>query len=63
MLTELVKRELITQEVQDQVLSQQHTLRQAQGRRGFNFWLGEPFSDKERKLFVARYIERGCYRR
>jgi len=50
-LTELVKRELITEELKEQVLSQEHT--------GFNFWFGEPFSDKERKLFVARYIERG----
>ena len=47
-LTELVEHELISQEVSEQILSQEHT--------GFNFWLGEPFGDKERKLFVARYI-------
>ncbi len=42
---------LITAEDTAQVLSQEHT--------GFSVWLGDPFNDKERELFVARYIERG----
>lgn len=50
-LADLVKRELIEPELQERILSQDHT--------GFNIWFGEPFEDKDRKLFVARYIERG----
>jgi len=49
-LTELVKRELIELELKEQILSQEHT--------GFNFWYGDPFEERDRKLFVARYIER-----
>lgn len=50
-LSQLHKRELITDEVASQILSQEHT--------GFSVWLGEPFQDKDSKRFVARYIERG----
>ena len=32
---------------------------QSQEHSGFSVWVGEPFRDKERELFVARYIERG----
>jgi hypothetical protein len=34
-----------------QILSQEHS--------GFSVWLGEPFEEQGRELFVARYIERG----
>jgi len=44
-------RELITDEVMGQVLSQQHS--------GFSVWMGEPFEDEESDKFVARYVERG----
>ncbi len=50
-LSEFVKRELITDEVMSQVLSQEHT--------GFSVWMGEPFGDEESDKFVARYVERG----
>lgn len=50
-LAALHKKELITDEVVSQILSQQHT--------GFSVWLGEPFQDSESEHFVARYIERG----
>jgi len=49
-LAQLHKRELITDDDVAQTLSQDHT--------GFGVWLGDPFHDKERKQFVARYIER-----
>jgi hypothetical protein len=49
-LAHLHKRELITDEVVVQILSQNHT--------GFGVWLGDPFHDKESQQFVARYIER-----
>jgi len=50
-LSEFARRELITDEVMSQVLSQEHT--------GFSVWLGEPFADEESDKFVARYVERG----
>jgi hypothetical protein len=50
-LSELVVRGLITDEVPRQLLSQEHT--------GFGAWVGEPFVEGERTRFVARYIERG----
>ena len=50
-LSALHKRELISDEVTTQIMSQQHT--------GFSVWVGEPFEDSESKHFVARYIERG----
>lgn len=50
-LAALHKKELITDQDAAQILSQEHT--------GFSFWVGEPFHDVERALFVARYIERG----
>ena len=49
-LAEFHKRELISEEDVAQILSQEHT--------GFSVWLGDAFEDKERTLFVARYIER-----
>ena len=49
-LARLHQRELISDEDVAQILSQAHT--------GFSVWVGEPFEDKERTLFVARYIER-----
>jgi hypothetical protein len=49
-LSEFAKRELITDNVMSQILSQEHT--------GFSFWVGEPFSDEQSEKFVARYIER-----
>lgn len=49
-LAEFHKRELISDEDVAQILSQEHT--------GFPVWLGDAFEDKERTLFVARYIER-----
>ena len=50
-LSEFAKRELITDEVMSQVLSQEHT--------GFSVWLGDPFQDEQSDKFVARYVERG----
>lgn len=50
-LAEFAKRELITDEVMSQVLSQEHT--------GFSVWFGDPFQDEESEKFVARYVERG----
>ena len=44
----LRQKELISDEDVVQILSQEHT--------GFSVWAGEPFEDKERTLFVARYI-------
>ncbi len=32
---------------------------QSQEHSGFSVWIGDAFADKERELFVARYIERG----
>ena len=49
-LAALYKKELITDQDVAQILSQEHT--------GFSFWVGEPFQDAERALFVGRYIER-----
>ena len=49
-LAALRQKELISDENVAQILSQEHT--------GFSVWVGEPFEDKERTLFVARYIER-----
>ena len=49
-LAQLNDRDLITDDVVAQILSQEHT--------GFSVWLGEPFHDKESQQFVARYIER-----
>ena len=45
------KSELITHEVRDQILSQEHT--------GFSAWVGDLMNDAESKHFVSRYIERG----
>jgi len=50
-LSQFAKRELITDEVMSQILSQEHT--------GFSVWFGEPFQDEESDKFVARYVERG----
>jgi hypothetical protein len=50
-LVELSKRDLLTDDVASQLLSQEHT--------GFSVWVGEPFQDSESERFVARYIERG----
>ncbi len=50
-LSELVTRGLITDEVPAQILSQEHS--------GFGAWVGEPFTEEDRTRFVARYIERG----
>ena len=44
-------RELISDEVMSQILSQEHS--------GFSVWVGEPFTDAESARFVARYVERG----
>ena len=51
LLSAFVAKELITDEVVREILSQSHS--------GFNVWVGEPFTDKESSLFVARYVERG----
>lgn len=48
---QLHKRELITDDIVAQILSQDHS--------GFGVWMGDPFHDKESEQFVARYIERG----
>lgn len=48
----LCQLELIDADTVSQILSSQE-------HKGFSVWVGEPFSDKERELFVARYIERG----
>ena len=50
-LAEFAKRELITDDVMSQVLSQKHT--------GFSVWMGDPFQDEQSDKFVARYVERG----
>jgi hypothetical protein len=50
-LKALKKRGLIDDATEEQILSQEHS--------GFSVWVGEPFQDKARELFVARYIERG----
>jgi hypothetical protein len=50
-LAQLHKRELITDDIVAQILSQDHS--------GFGVWMGDPFHDKESEQFVARYIERG----
>ncbi len=50
MLAQLHKRELLTDDVVAQILSQDHT--------GFGVWMGDPLHDKESEQFVARYIER-----
>jgi hypothetical protein len=50
-LAALESRNLIDAATTAQILSQKYS--------GFSVWLGEPFKDKERELFVARYIERG----
>jgi hypothetical protein len=50
-LAALHKRELISDDVVTQILSQAHT--------GFSVWLGDPYEDSESSQFVARYIERG----
>jgi hypothetical protein len=50
-LKALKKGGLIDETAEQQILSQEHT--------GFSVWVGEPFKDKGRELFVARYIERG----
>ncbi|RIL06880.1 MAG: hypothetical protein DCC75_10480 [Proteobacteria bacterium] len=50
-LAALHSRELISDDVVAQILSQDHT--------GFSVWLGDPFQDPDSERFVARYIERG----
>ena len=50
-LASLHARELITDDVVSQILSQEHT--------GFSVWLGESFKDADSSRFVARYIEHG----
>ena len=50
-LIQLHKRDLITDDIVAQILSQEHS--------GFGVWMGDPFQDKESEQFVARYIERG----
>jgi len=50
-LTGLLGRGLIDDQVVSQILSQEHT--------GFSVWLGEPFEYRDSSHFVAHYIERG----
>lgn len=50
-LAALHAKELISDEVVTQILSQAHS--------GFSVWLGEAFKDSDSERFVARYIERG----
>jgi hypothetical protein len=50
-LRDLQDKGLLEAEAAEQILSQDHT--------GFSVWVGDAFEDKERELFVARYIERG----
>jgi len=50
-LSAFCKKELISDDVMSQILSQEHS--------GFSVWVGEPFEDAESKHFVSRYIERG----
>jgi hypothetical protein len=49
-LSEFAQRELITDDVMSQILSQEYT--------GFSFWTGDPFTGEQSEKFVARYIER-----
>lgn len=51
LLALLVKRELLTDNVVSQILSQEHS--------GFSVWIGDPFQDQHSSQFIARYIERG----
>ncbi len=51
-LAEFANRELITDDVMSQILSQEHS--------GFSAWFGDPFHDAESEHFVARYVERGA---
>jgi len=50
-LAALHQRELIDDNVVEQILSQEHS--------GFSVWVGDAFQDPESERFVARYIERG----
>lgn len=50
-LSHFAKRELITDDVMSQILSQEHS--------GFSVWVGEHFHDEGSEKFVARYVERG----
>ena len=50
-LSALQAKGLLEAEAVEQILAQDHT--------GFSMWVGDAFEDKERELFVARYIERG----
>ena len=54
-LAQLHKRELLTDDVVAQILSQDHT--------GFAVWMGDPLHDKESEQFVARYFERAYDRK
>ena len=46
----LLKQELITQDVVDNMLSWEHS--------GFNVWSGEPFTDPDTRRFLGRYLKK-----
>ena len=49
-LNALLRKELITEEVADNMLSWEHS--------GFNVWSGEPFTEPDLWLFLARYLKK-----
>jgi hypothetical protein len=46
----LLQKELITQDVVDNMLSWEHS--------GFNVWSGEPFTDPDTRRFLGRYLKK-----
>jgi hypothetical protein len=46
----LLKQDLITQDVVDNMLSWEHS--------GFNVWSGEPFTDPDTRKFLGRYLKK-----
>lgn len=46
----LLKQELVTQDVVDNMLSWEHS--------GFNVWCGEPFTDPDTRRFLGRYLKK-----
>ena len=46
----LLKQELITQDIVDNMLAWEHS--------GFNVWSGEPFTDPDTRRFLGRYLKK-----
>jgi len=46
----LLKQELITQDIVDNMLTWEHS--------GFNVWSGEPFTDTDTRRFLGRYLKK-----